>query len=115
MGAIAKSGAEGQVIRLSPAPMQPIASDDVVAALADVTLAAPINGATEVAGPERVGLAEIVQRYLTAIKDPRQVIADEHAPLFGMELNEQSLVPGASARIGTIRFETWLSQQRKPA
>jgi len=42
--------------------MQPIASDDVVAALADVTLAAPINGATEVAGPERVGLAEIVQR-----------------------------------------------------
>jgi len=43
------------------------------------------------------------------------VIADEHAPLFGMELNEQSLVPGANARIGTIRFETWLSQQRKPA
>jgi uncharacterized protein YbjT (DUF2867 family) len=73
--AFAQSGTEGQTIRLSPALMQPIASDDVVAAMAEVTLSAPINGTVEVAGPERVRLSEIVQRYLTAMKDPRQVVA----------------------------------------
>ena len=34
---IAQSGTDGQTVRLSPALVQPIASDDVAAALADVT------------------------------------------------------------------------------
>jgi uncharacterized protein YbjT (DUF2867 family) len=59
MGGIAQSGTEGQTIRLSPALMQPIASDDVVAAMAEVTLLAPINGTVEVAGPESVRLSEM--------------------------------------------------------
>ena len=111
MSGIAQSGTEGQTIRLSPALMQPIASDDVVAAMTDVTLSAPINGTVEVAGPERVPLSEIVQRYLAAMKDPRQVVADNHAGYFGVELNDESLVPGDNPRVGAIRFETWLSQQ----
>jgi uncharacterized protein YbjT (DUF2867 family) len=40
------------VVRLSPALFQPIASDDVVANLAELTLAPPLNGTFEVAGPE---------------------------------------------------------------
>ena len=36
VGGIVKSGAEGDVVRLSPAPFQPIASDDVVANLAEL-------------------------------------------------------------------------------
>jgi uncharacterized protein YbjT (DUF2867 family) len=115
MGGIAQSGTEGQTIRLSPALMQPIASDDVVVAMTDVTLSAPINGTVEVAGPERVPLSEIVQRYLAAMKDPRQVVADNHAGYFGVELNDESLVPGDNPRVGAIRFETWLSQQPRKA
>src|SRR3546814_21131463 len=41
---IIKSGTEGDVIRLSPALIQPIASDDVAAALAEVPLTPPLNG-----------------------------------------------------------------------
>src|SRR5499426_4072459 len=52
IGAIIKSGTEGGVIRLSPALFQPIASDDVVAALADLVVGTPLNATVEVAGPE---------------------------------------------------------------
>ncbi len=34
--------------------MQPIVSDDVAAALADVAVAEPLNGMVELAGPEKI-------------------------------------------------------------
>jgi uncharacterized protein YbjT (DUF2867 family) len=107
---IAQSGAAGQIIRLSPAHLQPIASDDVADAMADVTLGAPMNGTIEIAGPERIPLDDFVGRYLRAIKDQRKVVADVHARYFGTELNDQSLTPGDHPRIGAIRFSDWLSQ-----
>ncbi len=54
VGGIAQSAAVGDEIRLSPALIQPIASDDVVAALAEVAVAPPVNGTLEVAGPEAI-------------------------------------------------------------
>ena len=54
LGGIAQSGADGQTVKLSPAFVQPIASDDVAAAMAKYTLDAPLNGVVEIAGPERV-------------------------------------------------------------
>jgi uncharacterized protein YbjT (DUF2867 family) len=110
LGGIAQSGTDGQTVRLSPALVQPIASDDVAAAMADVTVGAPVNGTVEIAGPERVTLAELVQRFLSATQDPRKVIADVHARYFGLELNDQSLTPGDNPRIGPTRFEDWLSR-----
>jgi uncharacterized protein YbjT (DUF2867 family) len=41
LGGIIKSGTDGDVIRLSPALFQPIASDDVAAALAELAVAPP--------------------------------------------------------------------------
>ena len=110
LGGIAQSNTDGKTIRLSPALFQPIASDDVAAALTEVTLGAPVNGIIEIAGPERVGMAELVQRFLSAKHDGRTVIADPHARYFGAELSDQSLVPGERARIAATRFEDWLSK-----
>ena len=106
---IAQSGTVGQTVHLSPALVQPIASDDVAAALADVTVGAPVNGTVEVAGPERVRLDELVGRFLRATQDPREVVTDVHARYFDAELNDQSLTPGDNPRIGSTRFEDWLS------
>jgi uncharacterized protein YbjT (DUF2867 family) len=78
--------------------------------LADVALGAPVNGTVEVAGPDRVRLAELVQRFLSAKHDGREVIADVHARYFGAELNDQSLIPGDNPRIAPTRFEDWLRQ-----
>jgi uncharacterized protein YbjT (DUF2867 family) len=109
-GAIANSSADGQVIRLSPALFQPVASDDVAAALADIALESPINGVVELAGPERFSVDEFGRRYLTATNDRRKVVADIHARYFGAELNDRSLTPGNNARLGSVRFEEWLSK-----
>jgi hypothetical protein len=42
------------------------------------------------------------------------VTTDAHAPYFGVELNDQSLVPGDNPRIGATRFDDWLSQTTHP-
>ena len=107
---IAQSATDGQTVRLPPALMQPIVSDDVAAALAEVTLGAPVNGTIEIAGPERIRLDELVRRFLNAKQDARQVVSDVHARYYGLELNDQSLTPGDNPRIGPTRFEDWLSR-----
>jgi uncharacterized protein YbjT (DUF2867 family) len=107
---IAQSATDGQMVRLSPAYIQPIVSDDVAAALAHVTLGAPVNGTIEIAGPERLRLDELVRRFLSAKQDARQVVTDVHARYFGIELNDQSLTPGDNPGIGPTRFEDWLSR-----
>jgi uncharacterized protein YbjT (DUF2867 family) len=109
VGGIAQSATDGQTVRLSPALMQPIVSDDVAAALADVAVGAPVNGTIEIAGPEPIRLDALVRRFLSATQDPREVLTDVHALYFGIELNDQSLTPGNNARLGPTRFEDWLS------
>src|SRR5215469_3500591 len=51
ISAIAKAGTDGQVVRVPPALFQPMAADDVAAALADYTLGTPLNRMVEIAGP----------------------------------------------------------------
>jgi uncharacterized protein YbjT (DUF2867 family) len=110
MNGIAKDATTGQTVSLSPALLQPIAADDVAAALAEVAVGVPANRTIEVAGPERLGLDELVRRFLAAMKDARQVVADAHARYFGAELNDQSLTPGDSPRLGRTRFADWLNR-----
>jgi uncharacterized protein YbjT (DUF2867 family) len=61
LGAIAQSATDGQTVRLSPALMQPIVSDDIVAALADVTTAERKNGTVEIASPELIRMGEFMR------------------------------------------------------
>jgi uncharacterized protein YbjT (DUF2867 family) len=107
---IAQSATDGQTVRLSPALVQPVLSDDVAAAMVDLVLGAPVNGIVELAGPERMPLDDLVRRFLSANRDGRQVIADVHARYFGEELNDQSLTPGDNPRIAPTRFEDWLNR-----
>jgi uncharacterized protein YbjT (DUF2867 family) len=109
---IAQSATEGQTVRLSPGMMQPIAADDVAAAVTDVALADPVNGIVTIAGPEPIRMNEFVQRFLTATGDARKVITDPHGKYFGAELNDQSLVPGPgdNPRLGPTRYDEWLKR-----
>jgi uncharacterized protein YbjT (DUF2867 family) len=111
VGGIAQAGTVGEEVRVSPALFQPMASDDVAAALAEVAVAPPVNGTVEVAGPEAIPLDEVVRRFLRSTQDTRKVVPDVHARYFGSVLDDQSLTPGSSARIGAIRFEDWLARQ----
>ena len=88
LGGIADSGAEGDTVRLSTAPMQPLAADDVAAALADVAVGAPLNATVELAGPEAMSIAEFVGRFMAASGDKRTVIADPQARYTGAVMDE---------------------------
>jgi uncharacterized protein YbjT (DUF2867 family) len=114
---IANSATVDQTVSVSSALYQPIASDDVVAALADVTVSPAVNGIVEVAGPERISMAEMVERYLMAMGDSRKVVADPNTPYFGAVLNDGSLTPapGENPRIGSKTFEEWFSESKQRA
>lgn len=106
----AQSGLVGETVHLPPALFQPIASDDVVAALAEVAVNPPVNDMVEVAGPEPVSMAGLVETFLRKTGDPRQVVADVNARYFGALLNDQSLTPGENSRIGSLSLEEWFSK-----
>jgi uncharacterized protein YbjT (DUF2867 family) len=110
-GPIAQSGAAGQAIRLPPAMMQPIASDDVAALLADYTLGEPLNDVAEIAGPDPIRMTDLATRILRANGDQREVIADTDATYFGAKVDDRSLVPASKdPRLGKIRFDDWLKR-----
>lgn len=70
-----------------------------------------LNGMAEIAG--RIGLSDIMIRFLKLTDDPRIVVANPGARNFGAVLNDESLTPGANARIGSRNFAAWFST-RKP-
>lgn len=113
LGGIAQSAGQADTIRITPALIQPIASDDVAEAVADAALAAPVDGMVDIAGPERFRMSDLLQRYLQATGDTRTVVADPAARYFGADLQEGTLVPEGEARLGHIRFEDWIRQHRQ--
>jgi uncharacterized protein YbjT (DUF2867 family) len=108
---IAQAGTIGEEVYISPAAIQPIASDEAVLALADLALGQPAYGIVEVAGPVRMPMFELIHYYLNAIEDSRQVVEDENALYFGAKLDDASLVPGANPRLGKIKYEDWFHAQ----
>src|SRR4051812_27739164 len=110
LGWIADAGADGDTVRLPTAPMQPLAADDVAAALADVAAGRPLNATVEVAGPEALSIAEFVGRFMAATGDQRRVIADPHALYSGAALDDRGIAPGANPRLGPTRFEDWVGR-----
>jgi uncharacterized protein YbjT (DUF2867 family) len=101
---------DGTTVRVPPVLVQPIAGDDVAGMLCNVSVAAPLNGAIEVAGPEQFRADDLARRRLTARHDPRVVVSDPQARFFGAEVDERSLLPGSGAHLAATRFEDWLNR-----
>jgi hypothetical protein len=64
----------------------------------------------EVAGPDQIRQDELVRLYLSATGDPRNVITEDKPRYYGIEVNDQSLVPGDNPRVGPTHFADWLSR-----
>ena len=107
---IADDATDGDTVRLPDALIQPIAADDVAAAVCEVSVRAPADGVIEIAGPEEFPFDEFVRQGLKAKRDPRTVVADPTARYFGAQLQERSLLPTNAVHIGEIRFSDWLAQ-----
>jgi len=107
---LADISVQGDKVHLPHALFQPMAAEDVAAAVGRMALGTPVNGTVEFGGPEQFRLDELVRRRLVAIKDPREVVADPDALYSGAKISERTLLPGNDAQLGQTRFETWLTQ-----
>ncbi len=113
VGGIAQFSTEGQTVRLPPALMQPIAAEDVAAAVADTALAKPLGGTFDLAGPEPIRQDDLVRQFLNATGDARTVITDPKALYYGVAVDDRSLTPGDNPRLGPTRFADWLAQSHR--
>lgn len=105
---IANSATSGTEVRMPPVAFQPIAAADVAAAVAETAMNAPLNGRTEIAGPDLLRFDEVIARRLKLKNDPRTVVPDPQASYFGSVPGDQSLVPLNGARLGKVHYEDWL-------
>lgn len=93
LGGIADSATDGDTVTLPPVSFQPVAADDVVAAVGRTAVGVPVNGIIDIAGPEIGRFDVIVGRVLQSRNDGRRVVADPTAPYFGAHVSERSLIP----------------------
>ena len=111
---IADFSTQGSEVRLPAAFIHLMAADDVAAALAGIVTGPPANRTVEIGGPEKFHLDELARRTLAGLHDSRTVISDPKGRYYGIQVNENTLIPNAGARLGATRFEDWLNQQAKP-
>ena len=113
---IADAATDGNTVRLAPALIQPMAAEDVAAAVTEAALSEPRNGIIQVAGPQQFHLDELARHALSAWDDPRSVVTTPGERYFGAELAERDLVPDdGTARLAATSFEEWLQRQPLPA
>jgi uncharacterized protein YbjT (DUF2867 family) len=101
---------QGQVARVPPLLLQPVAVADVADVLVQVAVGAPQNGVIELAGPEPQDLVDMVRRLLAARGESLRLLPG-WGGRFGVELAGEVLLPGPDAQIAPTTFETWLAAQ----
>jgi uncharacterized protein YbjT (DUF2867 family) len=103
-------GADEDGFRLPSAWVRPIAADNVAEMLTELAMGAARNETVEIGGHEQFGLDEIARIHLTAHEDTRQVTTDDRARYYGVELNDDTLLPLKGSRVGSLRYIDWLSR-----
>ncbi|CDM61684.1 MULTISPECIES: SDR family oxidoreductase [Rhizobium] len=101
-------GADGDGFRLPSASVRPIAADNVAEMLVELAMGAAKNDTVEIGGHDQFGLDEIARMHLAANEDMRQVVTDNSARYYGVELNDDTLLPLAGARVGSLSYVDWL-------
>jgi uncharacterized protein YbjT (DUF2867 family) len=101
---------QGQVARVPPLLLQPVAVADVADVPVRVAVGAPRRGVVELAGPEPQDLVDMVRRLLAARGESLRLLPG-WGGRFGVELAGEVLLPGPDAQIAPTTFETWLAAQ----
>jgi uncharacterized protein YbjT (DUF2867 family) len=107
---IADNSTVGGTVHATPAHLQPIASHDVAAHLSEIITGPPLNGTVEIAGPEPLGMDELIRRLFATTGDARTVTPDPDAGYFGAKLEDATITPtpGADAWIAPTTLDEWL-------
>jgi uncharacterized protein YbjT (DUF2867 family) len=98
-------------VRLPPTRIQPIASADVAAAVAEAAAGPPLPDIRNVAGPDIFSLDELGRMTLAARHDGRTVITDDQAGILA-GLTRDVLIAGPDAHLAPTHYQDWLSKAR---
>ncbi|TDQ53274.1 SDR family oxidoreductase [Actinorugispora endophytica] len=101
---------DGDVVRLPSTLLQPAASADVAANLAEVAAGEPLNGVRDIAGPDVFRLDELGRLALASKNSGLSVVTDESAGLLG-GIGDGVLTAGEGAVVLPTRYEEWLRRR----
>lgn len=102
------SDVDGKVL-VPDANIQPIASKDVVAFMAQCAIAAPANKILEIGGPQKFEMNEWLKMYATATNKAIEIIADKNALYSGSPIERETLNPDAAVYLGATNYEDWIA------
>jgi len=108
---IAQTATVDGVVRLPAVRYQPMAADDVAAAVGAAASGMAMNATISVAGPTQYRFSDFIAMALAAQGEPSEVVTDPDARYFGARLDDDSLVPDGFAQLGATTYEAWLSAQ----
>lgn len=97
-------------VKVPAIDFQPIAADDVAAALVKVALGEPRNRTLDLAGPDRAPFEALTKSYLGSKGDTRAVSSDPVLGYFGASVETSSLVPRGDTLKGTTTLMQWLNK-----
>lgn len=103
------SDVDGKVL-VPDANIQPIASKDVVAFMAQCAIAAPANKILEIGGPQKFEMSKWLEIYATATNKKLEITADEKALYSGAPIESDTLNPEAAVYTGTTYYGDWIAK-----
>ena len=108
-GGITQMSLEGDTVVLPKANIQPIASRDVAAFVAETALAAPANRILEIGGPEKFDMTAWISQYMQATHKNHEAVSNTTALYSGAPLETDTLVPEAAVYLGPTKYADWIS------
>ncbi|MFE0025637.1 SDR family oxidoreductase [Amycolatopsis sp. NPDC059021] len=105
--AVLDTTTDGDVVRLPATPIQPIASAEVAAAVAETAVGAPLRGIRNIGGPEVFPLDELGRLTLAETGDRRTVVTDEAAGLFAAAKGNVLTTPEGTP-LAKTHYRDWL-------
>lgn len=100
--------ANGKVV-LPDANIQPIASKDVVAFMAETVLGKPANKILEIGGPEKFEMKAWIKQYIQATHKELEVLSDVNALYSGASISTNTLAPETPVYLGQTRYAEWIA------
>ena len=90
--------------------IQPVAAAEVAGVVARVATEAPRNDVLNFGGPEKMSFADLARAVFAAQGKDLPVVVDPQATYFGVPVQQNSLVTGDGAELGTTRLSEWLDR-----
>ena len=106
--AIVRSMIVDSEVHAPDALIQPIASAEVAAAVAEVAVGNPANGVLDLGGPEPMTFADMARQVLSKQGNDIPVLVDPSATYFGTPVERSSLIPDGDADRGHTTLGEWL-------